>query len=131
MLFGAPCVSYALQRWPRTRRPSSIIGLALVILALGMSSFADTVWQLIVTQGVLYGIGGSLLYNPMLFYLDEWFIRRKGLAFGVLWAGTGTGGVIMPAIMSWGLEEFGFRTTLRVWAAIMVLSSLYTQRAPC
>lgn len=40
-------------------------------------------------EGVLYAIGGSLLYSPAMFYVDEWFVKKKGLAFGVMWAGVG------------------------------------------
>lgn len=90
MYFFAPISLYALEAWPSIRRLSSILGLMITVSALLASSFATRVWHLILTQGMLYGIGGSLLYSPTMFYLDEWFIRRKGLAFGIMWAGTGT-----------------------------------------
>jgi MFS family permease len=90
MYFFAPISLYALEAWPSIRRLSSILGLMIIVSALLASSFATRVWHLILTQGMLYGIGGSLLYSPTMFYLDEWFIQRKGLAFGIMWAGTGT-----------------------------------------
>jgi MFS family permease len=90
MYFFAPISLYALEAWPSIRRLSSILGLMITVSALLASSFATRVWHLILTQGMLYGIGGSLLYSPTMFYLDEWFIQRKGLAFGIMWAGTGT-----------------------------------------
>ncbi|KAI9811718.1 MAG: hypothetical protein M1827_005263 [Pycnora praestabilis] len=124
MYLGAPFVFAALQYWPRMRRLSSIIGLAITTMALVASSFAQTVWQLILTQGVLYAVGGSLLYSPAIYYLDEWFVQRKGFAFGVMWAGTGTSGLVIPLIMNWGLEKYGFRTMLRAWAVTLVLLSL-------
>jgi hypothetical protein len=37
------------------------------------------------TQGVLYAIGGSIAYAPCVIYMDEWFVKRKGLAFGIMW----------------------------------------------
>lgn len=76
--------------------------------------------QLILTQGALYGIGGSLLYNPFLFYLDEWFIRRKGMAYGIFFSGTGLFGAFIPAILQWGLDNYGFRLTLQIWALVVV-----------
>ena len=120
MYFGAPVVSYILHRWHHTRRFSSAIGLIISTVALVTASFADTVWELILTQGLLYGIGGSLLYNPMIFYLDGWFDRRKGLAFGILWAGTGISGTVMPLIIDWVLQNYGLIITLRAWAIGMV-----------
>lgn len=98
MYLFAPVTLYALESFPSIRRLSSIIGLAIAVMALIASSFATKVWLLILTQGVLYAIGGSLLYSPTMFYLDEWFVRKKGLAFGIMWAGVGT--VCFPYILS-------------------------------
>ena len=123
MYLGAPFVFFALQAWPRFRRLCSLLGLIIITIALIGSSFSTAVWHLIVTQGVLYAIGGSLLYAPAILYLDEWFIARKGFAYGVMWAGTGTSGVIVPFIMSWGLSAYGFRTMLRAWAITLIVLS--------
>jgi MFS family permease len=90
MYLVAPLTLYILEAWPSIRRLSSIFGLVVVVTALIVSSFSTQVWHLILTQGCLYAIGGSLLYAPTMFYLDEWFINKKGLAFGIMWAGVGT-----------------------------------------
>ena len=50
------------------------------------ASFANNVNHLILTQGMIYAIGGSIIYNPTCLFMDEWFIQRKGFAYGVLWA---------------------------------------------
>ena len=59
MYFGAGASFVALQWWPTFRRRSAGIGLAILALGLVMSSFADRVWQLILTQGTLYAIAAS------------------------------------------------------------------------
>ena len=64
--------------------------------------------------------GGALVYNPFIFYLDEWFVKRKGLAYGIFWAGTGVFSSVMPFIMHWALNRYGFRTPLRVWAVFVM-----------
>ena len=89
MYLGAPFSFALLQRYPLHRRNFAVAGLAIMIIGLVASSFATRVSHLILTQGVLYAIGGSMLYTPTIIFLDEWFIARKGLAFGVMWAGTG------------------------------------------
>lgn len=109
-----------LQRWPLYRRHVSILGLFTIATSLVAASFATCVAHLIVTQGLLYGIGGALLYNPFIFYLDEWFIKRKGLAFGVFWAGAGTFGVFVPLLLEWSLNKYGFEITLRAYASVAV-----------
>ena len=87
MYLGSPFTFAALQWWPKYRRIFAGLGPAIITIALIGSSFSTTVGHLILTQGVLYAIGGSLLYSPAILYLDEWFVRRKGFAFGVMWVG--------------------------------------------
>ena len=113
-----------LQRWPSHRRKVSVIGLLMIVVALVAASFAENVIHLVLTQGLLYGVGSALLYNPFLFYMDEWFIKRKGLAYSIFWAGTGFSGAVMPILMEWALSTYGFRTTLRAWALFIVSSAL-------
>jgi len=79
MYLGAPFIFFALQNWPYLRRYSGITGLAIITIALIASSFSTAVWHLILTQGIMYAVGGALLYAPTILYLDEWFVARKGL----------------------------------------------------
>lgn len=121
MYLGAPFTFAFLQRFPTHRRHCSVVGLFVITFALIISSFSTRVWHLIVTQGVLYALGGSMLYMPTIVFLDEWFIARKGFAFGVMWAGTGVSGVCIPFVMDWGLNKWSFGTMLRAWAITLVL----------
>jgi MFS family permease len=92
-------------------------------IALAAASFAKNVTHLIITHGILYAIGGGICYSPTILFVDEWFIQRKGLAFGFMWAGTGVSGVVLPLVMQWLLESYGFRTTLRIWSlALFILT---------
>ena len=118
--FLSPVLLFVLQRWPSRRKMVTIVGVVLLTVATISASFATQVSHLILTQGVLYGIGGAMTYNPFIFYLDEWFIERKGLAYGIFWAGTGIGSSGLPFLMEWALIKYGFRTTLRAWGVFVV-----------
>ena len=121
MYLGAPFVGAYLQRFPAHSRWLQFFGLLVMILGLVASSFASRVWHLILTQGVVFGLSGGLVYLPTIRYMDEWFIRRKGFAFGVMWAGTGVSGVIIPLVMEWGLNKYGSSTMLRAWAVVLLV----------
>ncbi len=123
MYLGAPFTFAFLQRYPSQRRPCSVLGLFIIALALIISSFSNRVWHLILTQGVLYAVGGTLLYTPAIVFLDEWFVTRKGFAFGVMWAGTGVSGICIPFVMNWGLNKYSSGVMLRAWAIVLVLLS--------
>ncbi|KAL9609439.1 MAG: hypothetical protein Q9167_005794 [Letrouitia subvulpina] len=117
--FIGPFTLAILQRWPSQRRRISLLGLVVLLAGLIIASFATHVIHLVFTQGLLYGIGSALLYNPFLFYMDEWFIKRKGLAYSIFWAGTGFSGAAIPFLMDWALNTYGFRVTLRAWAFVL------------
>jgi hypothetical protein len=85
MYLASPISLFILQRWPHLSRMSSIVGLVIVIIGIISSSFATRVWQLLLTQGIVYAIGACMLYYPVLIFIDEWFVRKKGLAFGACW----------------------------------------------
>ena len=132
MYFASPAVIGFVGVFPQRVRVVSAVGLGVMLGGIVGASFATAVWQLILTQGVLYGVGGSLLYLPAVAYLDEWFVRRKGLAFGIMWAGTGTSGMVVPLLMTWLLEDYGFRTALRIWAvisAVLLLPAVFFLRS--
>ncbi|KAH7389608.1 major facilitator superfamily domain-containing protein [Phaeosphaeria sp. MPI-PUGE-AT-0046c] len=124
LLYLSSPIVFGLFAWcPQSRRPCIWIGLLTMCLALGLSSLSQTVTHLIVTQGVLYAIGGALCYSPAILFLDEWFVQKKGLAFGMMWAGTGLGGVIVPLLLQYLLNAHGFRTALRVWAIVLFVAA--------
>ncbi|KAK3692616.1 MFS monocarboxylate transporter [Podospora appendiculata] len=119
MYLDGPLVMALLRRYPRQGRWSPILGLLIMCAALAASSFSTSVTHLIVTQGILYALGGSIVYLPCIVYLDEWFVRRKGLAYGIMWSGTGLAGVVLPLLLEHLLSAYGFQTTLRLWACLL------------
>lgn len=113
------------RMFPRWARYSPLIGLFIVCAALFVSAYATNVTELIITQGVFYGVGGAIAYMPCIMYIDEWFVKRKGLAYGIMWSGTGLAGVVLPLILEKLLEVYGYRTTMIIWAVV-----LFTITAP-
>jgi MFS family permease len=110
-----------LKYFPHFRKWATPVGLVIVSLALGLGSFLTSVPQLILTQGIIYALGGGLAWTPILFYIEEWWVRRRGFAYGVAMAGLGLSGAILPVILEWLLHSYGFRTTLRVCALSFVV----------
>ncbi|KAJ4144391.1 hypothetical protein LMH87_003275 [Akanthomyces muscarius] len=124
MYLDLPLIIALLRLYPRQARYSPAIGITLMCAALGLSSLSQTTTHLIVTQGILYAVGGSIAYCPCILYMDEWFVQRKGLAYGIMWSGTGLGGITMPLLLEFLLGRYGFRTTLRIWAAALFVATL-------
>lgn len=64
MYLASPIIMGFCQTFGRWARWGPIVGLLVMSLSLALSSFASTTTHLIVSQGVLYGLGGSFCYCP-------------------------------------------------------------------
>ncbi|EXK76056.1 hypothetical protein FOQG_19184 [Fusarium oxysporum f. sp. raphani 54005] len=124
MYFAFP-IAIALQRlYPHIARWAPVFGCLALSVILVVSTFSQNVGHLILTQGVLYAFAGSLAYCPCMAWLEEWFVQRRSLAFGIMWSGSSTGGVVIPLLLESLLQRFGFRTALRIWAVSLLVLSL-------
>ncbi|KAK6903067.1 hypothetical protein I204_07796 [Kwoniella mangroviensis CBS 8886] len=105
-------LSLYLTTYPLQRKITMWIGLVVMFSGFIGAAFASSAAGLVVTQGVLYGIGGTLLYCPTTNYMFEWWLNKRGLASGIMLSGTGAGGLVMPLISNALLQKYGKRTTL-------------------
>ncbi|KZP05355.1 MFS general substrate transporter [Athelia psychrophila] len=102
-----------ISRNPEWRRTLTLIGGIICFASILGASYATKVTQLLALQGILYAIGGSLLYAPCISYIPEWFVKKRGLANGVMFAGMGVGGLILPLIIPRIIAVHGSAITLR------------------
>ncbi|KAL1686371.1 major facilitator superfamily domain-containing protein [Schizophyllum commune] len=113
-----PALNPLLTRYPRAARPIVWAGTLICFVSLFASSYARTVIQLVALQGVLYSIGGTMVYVPTIFYMSQWFVERRGVANGVMMAGTSLGGVLLPLVLPPLLARVGLGGTLRIFAGV-------------
>ena len=52
------------------------------------------------------------MYIPCAILIFEWFVAHRGIAFGIMLAGTGLGGTIYPFVVAGLLKRFGYRVTM-------------------
>ncbi|KAJ7160111.1 major facilitator superfamily domain-containing protein [Mycena filopes] len=114
--FSGPFLNPIASRFPQHRRKSMWFGAVLCCGSLLGASYANQISHLVVLQGVVYSVGGALLYLPCIPYMSEWFVARRGLANGILFAGTGAGGVLLPLVLPPLITRYGISKTLRILA---------------
>ncbi|KAF4944702.1 hypothetical protein FSARC_14603 [Fusarium sarcochroum] len=122
MYFGNPFVMALWRLFPKQCQYVPFVGVLAMCMSLAASSFSQDVTQLVISQGVVYAIGGLFCFCPCVLYVEEWFIQRRGLALGIMWAGTGVGGCAIPLLLEFLLGKYGFRTTLRVWSGLLFVA---------
>lgn len=116
----SPVTFALLTKYPHMRGYCGWVGVLISIIGYTAASFATEVWQLIASLGALSALGNGLLFTPTTLYLNEWFIQRKGLSLGTMWAGKSVSGVILPFVAQATLNRFGMSNTLRAWAVLTV-----------
>ncbi|KAG0664790.1 hypothetical protein C6P46_000927 [Rhodotorula mucilaginosa] len=116
-----PPVSILLNPRPRWRLPVIRLGCCLCPLSLLLSSFAKAPWQLLLTQGLLYSVGGAMAYYSTFRFLSDWFVERRGFANGICFAGTAAGGLVLPFILEALLSRYGAERTLQALAVATFL----------
>jgi len=57
-----------------------------------MTSLTHTFWQAFLAQGVGIGISIGLLFLPALGIVTQYFMKRRGIATGVVVTGSSAGG---------------------------------------
>lgn len=120
LYLGTPFVLVLCRLRPCWARWLTPAGLTACALSLASSSFCTSAPQLVGAQGVLFGAGGCLAYCPCTLYIDEWFDRRKGLAYGIVRSAAGAAGVVLPLVLQALLDRLGFESTMRVWAGVLL-----------
>ncbi|KAJ2784328.1 hypothetical protein H4R18_001214 [Coemansia javaensis] len=116
-------------------RISAYIGTVLCTVAYILASFCKEVWQLMLTQGVLFGIGASFLFAPSVSIPVQWFSRHRGLASGVAVAGSSVGGLWFTAATQAVIDNLGPEWALRILGIITfvvtgAMNALYFRRVP-
>lgn len=89
------------------------------------------------TQGVMYGgnlnllqwlklrsdnaVGFVTFYYPIISMVNEWWVARRGFAWGIIASASGASGVVFPFIVEALLNKYGYKATLRAIAVAMAV----------
>jgi MFS family permease len=76
------------------------------------------------TQGLIYGVGTSLMYFPILAVAPEYFDAHRGSAMGFILSGAGVGGLVYAPAARAMLAKMGAAWTLRAFGLINLAISI-------
>jgi len=110
-----------MNNFPKSAVYFPTIGTLVCSGSFLAASYSTKAWQLLLCQGIVYGIGGALLYYPALFFLSEWWVVKRGLAGSIMFAGTSVFGLIIPPVLDWALNKYGTPATLRGLGAAFLI----------
>lgn len=122
VLFGlmGPFAAAAMQRFGIRR--TMIAALALLAAAMGGSAFVTTPFGLILTWGLLAGIGtGTMAMVLGVTVVNRWFDKNRGSVLGLLTASTATGQLLFLPILAWVVERYDWRAVVWIVAIAAVV----------
>ena len=72
-------------------RPVMLPCAILCIFSLCMTSLSTKYYQIVLAQGVGYGLGAGGIFTTSLVCVGQWFVEQRGLAMGITIGGSGIG----------------------------------------
>ncbi|KAF9202475.1 hypothetical protein BGZ49_007362 [Haplosporangium sp. Z 27] len=96
-------------------------GCIIGTLALLLASWCTQLWQLYLTQGVLFGIGSSFLNLAASAIPPLWYDVHRGLAMGLCFCGAGIGGLALGFAIPALINKVDVWWTLRIYALIYLI----------
>ncbi|KAG7095687.1 hypothetical protein E1B28_006401 [Marasmius oreades] len=91
-----------------------LCGAFTMSLGLALESFSTRLWHLFLTQGLLYGLGSSMFYFPIIAIAPTYFDRHRGFAMGLILAGSGIGGLVLAPVQQYLMDRYDVQWTLRI-----------------
>jgi MFS family permease len=116
MTMGGPFVTM----WARLYPPQLVVAAGGIVFGVAyvLASLSHELWEFAITQGILAGVGTSMAYVTTTSVAPTWFEQHRGLAMGLIVAGTGVGGMIWPPVLRAIIDSLGFRDAMRISGCI-------------
>jgi MFS family permease len=119
------------------RGPRIVIltGVALMSAGLLLAPLVRSPWQLYATLGVAVGGGANMMtYTVHSQFLPNWFVRRRGLAISIAFAGVGVGAVLLLPWLQTIILTKGWRASCVAmgWLVIFGIAplALFVKKGP-
>uniref|UniRef100_A0A060T640 ARAD1C10824p n=1 Tax=Blastobotrys adeninivorans TaxID=409370 RepID=A0A060T640_BLAAD len=103
--------------------PRALIFAGSVCTLVGVFclSVCEEFYQIFLALSIITAIGTSLLITPSMGSVAHWFKRRRGLASGVAFMGSGIGGVIFPMALQSLLPQVGWGWSIRILGFVLLV----------
>ena len=116
-------------------RPA-MIGALMIGIGAMLISVVENAWQFFLVYGLVIGplFGHAAMFTPLVANTTRWFVRKRGIAVGLVTSGQSVAGVVWPPVFEYGLATVGWRDCYLLFGlfglATMVPLSLMLRRRP-
>ena len=103
--------------------PRRLIAVGIPLMGLGYIAMSriEGLFSFFFVYVFMIALGNSLgMSTPITAAVANWFNRKRGLAFGIMWSGVGVGGLFVPAL-GWLVAAYGWRTAALIVGVFIAL----------
>jgi MFS family permease len=126
----APVAGSLVQRF----NPRVVLSIGAFVMGGGLAlcSLASAQWHFYLVYGVIVATGLSMVgWTPLITVVSRWFIKERGMVFGIISAGFGVS-LVSASVAQYLISSFGWRLAyviigLAAIAIIVPLSTLLTR----
>ncbi|MHB1907647.1 MAG: MFS transporter [Nitrososphaerales archaeon] len=112
-------------------RKLSYTGAILIGVGTGFSSLIQNLPELLILYGIVMPLGTSFVVIIASAQTVKWFAKRRGLAVGIMAAGSGFGTLVVPPLAEILIQDEGWRTSFATlglsFFLILAISSFFMQ----
>lgn len=116
--------------------PRLPLGIASVLVGGGIAlcSQVSSLWQLYLLFGVVAGVGFGAIYPVPVATVIKWFLKRRGMAVGIVASGGGVGIFVLPRIIEPLIGAYSWQAAFLViglmFFVLIGLSALVMRSSP-
>ncbi|POW19309.1 hypothetical protein PSHT_04839 [Puccinia striiformis] len=113
MALLVPAITTVTNIFPQSKFLITYVGLVVFLASIFLSSFAQNSIHVMLTLGLGFGFGA---------FLPSWMVcERRGLANGVIFSGSGIGGLVFPIILEAVLPMHGAGKALKYCSLVLTV----------
>ncbi|CAG5000190.1 unnamed protein product [Parnassius apollo] len=113
-----PISSILSVKW--SYRTVTLIGGCFAAFGMIFSSWAFSIGYLYFSFGAMVGTGAGLAFPPTVYIVTSYFVRLRGLANGICMSGSAFGSIILPPVLRYLLETYGYKGAVLILGGIML-----------
>ncbi|KAH9415720.1 hypothetical protein DERP_000211 [Dermatophagoides pteronyssinus] len=103
-----------------TPRSLIMIGILICSASISLTYWANSIHFVIISVGILQGIGIGFVTCLLPAVLNSHFNRQKSIALGISYAGATLGAFIFPLVIQWMFSTYGFHVTMLILGGVIL-----------
>lgn len=106
-------------------RITAMIGAVMAAAGFLLSMYAQSIWYLYLSFGILGGVGLGFIYLPSIVIVSYYFEKKRALATGIAVCGSGIGTFVFAPLIRFLLAHFSWQQTMLIMSGIILQCILF------